>query len=175
MKKAFCKVALICVLLPSISIAQDNAAEQKLKKAGYLLSVESSRLKILRTDLLKIRKKNTVLYGLDNPEMFHITLLIENIFLAETICTYESLLIKSLDNLEEYKKLEQYNFHYSRLKKSTLNRLYLNFKSTQTSIANIDDKEILKLADKAKKEMLKVLQEIERVIAIFQNQNRSTP
>ena len=175
MKKAFCKVALICVLLPSISIAQDNAAEQKLKKAGYLLSVESSRLKILRTDLLKIMKKNIVLKGLDNPETCHITLLIENIFLAETICTYESLLIKSLDNLEEYKKLEQYNFHYSRLKKSTLNRLYLNFKSTQTSIANIDDKEILKLADKAKKEMLKVLQEIERVIAIFQNQNRSTP
>ena len=175
MKKAFCKVALICVLLPSISIAQDNAAEQKLKKAGYLLSVESSRLKILRTDLLKIMKKNIVLNGLNNPETCHITLLIENIFLAETICTYESLLIKSLDNLEEYKKLEQYNFHYSRLKKSTLNRLYLNFKSTQTSIANIDDNEIIKLADKAKEEMLKVLQEIERVIAIFQNQNRSTP
>ena len=175
MKKAFCKVALICVLLQSVSIAQNNAAEQKLQKAGYLLSVESSRLKILRTDLLKIRKKNTVLYGLDNPEMFHITLLIENIFLAETICTYESLLLKTLDNLEEYQKLEQYNFHYSRLKKSTLNRLYLNYKSTQTNIANIDDKEIVKLADKAKDEMLKVLQEIEGVITILQNQNRSTP
>ncbi len=175
MKKAFCKVALICVLLPSVSIAQDNAAEQKLKKAGYLLSVESSRLKILRTDLLKIKKKNTVLYGLDNPEMFHITLLIENIFLAETICTYESLLLKTLDNLEEYKKLEQYNFHYSRLKESTLNRLYLNYKSTQINISNINDKEIIKLANKAKEEMLKVLQEIEGVITILQNQNRSTP
>ena len=175
MKKAFCKVALICVLLPSVSIAQDNATEQRLKKAGYLLSVESSRLKILRTDLSKIRKKNIVLNGLDNPEMFQITLLIENIFLAETICTYESLLLKALDNLEEYKKLEQYNFHYSRLKESTLNRLYLNYKSTQTNIANIDDKEIIKLADKAKEEMLKVLQEIEGVITILQNQNRSTP
>ena len=171
MKKAFCKVALICVLLPSVSIAQDNATEQRLKKAGYLLSVESSRLKILRTDLSKIRKKNIVLNGLDNPEMFQITLLIENIFLAETICTYESLLLKALDNLEEYKKLEQYNFHYSRLKESTLNRLYLNYKSTQTNIANIDDKEIIKLADKAKEEMLKVLQEIEGVITILQNQN----
>ena len=171
MKKAFCKVALICVLLPSVSIAQDNATEQRLKKAGYLLSVESSRLKIVRTDLSKIRKKNIVLNGLDNPEMFQITLLIENIFLAETICTYESLLLKALDNLEEYKKLEQYNFHYSRLKESTLNRLYLNYKSTQTNIANIDDKEIIKLADKAKEEMLKVLQEIEGVITILQNQN----
>jgi hypothetical protein len=175
MKKAFCKVALFCVLLQSVSIAQNNAAEQKLQKAGYLLSVESSRLKILRTDLLKIRKKNTVLYGLDNPEMFHITLLIENIFLVETICTYESLLLKTLDNLEEYKKLEQYNFHYSRLKESTLNRLYLNYKSTQINISNINDKEIIKLADKAKEEMLKVLQEIEGVITILQNQNRSTP
>jgi hypothetical protein len=107
--------------------------------------------------------------------MFHITLLIENIFLAETICTYESLLLKTLDNLEEYKKLEQYNFHYSRLKESTLNRLYLNYKSTQINISNINDKEIIKLADKAKEEMLKVLQEIEGVITILQNQNRSTP
>ncbi len=170
MKKAFCIVALVCVLLPSVSIGQDNAAEQKLKKAGYLLSVESSRLKIIRTDLSKIRKKNIILNGLDNPELFHITLLIENIFLAETICAYESLLLKTLDNLEENKKIEQYNFHYSRLKESTLNRLYLNYKSTQTNIANIDDKEIIKLADKVKEEMLKVLEEIEGVITILQNQ-----
>ena len=80
-----------------------------------------------------------------------------------------------MDYLAEYKKLEQYNFHYSRLKESTLNRLYLNYKSTQTNIANIDDKEIIKLAAKAKEEMLKVLQEIEGVITILQNQNRSTP
>lgn len=175
MKKVFCKVALICVLLPFVSIAQDNAVEQKLKKAGYLLSVESSRLKILRTDILKIMKKSIVLNGLDNPEKFHITLLIENIFLAETICTYESLLLKTLDNLAENKKFEQYNFHYSRLKESTLNRLYLNFKSTQTNITNIDDNEIIKLANKAKGEMLKVLQEIEGVITILQNQIGNSP
>jgi len=175
MKKDLYKVALICVLLPSVSIAQDNAAEQKLQKAGYLLSVESSRLKILRTDLSKIRKKNIVLDGLDNPQMFHITLLIENIFLAETICAYESLLLKTLDSLEENKKIEQYNFHHSRLKESTLIRLYLNYKSIQTNIAKIDDKEIIQLADKAKEAMLKVLQEIEGVIAILQNQTRSAP
>jgi hypothetical protein len=175
MKKDLYKVALICVLLPTVSIAQDNAAEQKLKKAGYLLSVESSRLKILRTDLSKIRKKNIVLDGLDNPQMFHITLLIENIFLAEIICAYESLLLKTLDSLEENKKIEQYNFHYSRLKESTLNRLYLNYKSIQTNIAKIDDKEIIQLADKAKEAMLKVLQEIEGVIAILQNETRSAP
>ena len=175
MKKALCKVALFCVLLPSFAIAQDNATEQKLKKAAYLLSVESSRLKIFRTDLSKIRKKNIVLSGLDNPKMFHITLLIENIFLAETICAYESLLLKIMDNLEENKKLEQYNIHYSRLNESTLNRLYLNYKSTLTSIANIDDKEILQFADKAKEAMLRVLQEIEGVITILQNQNKSAP
>jgi hypothetical protein len=175
LKKALCKVALICVLLPSVSIAQDNATEQKLQKAGYLLSVESSRLKILRTDLSEIRKKNIVLNGLDNPKMFHVTLLIENIFLTETICAYESLLLKTLDNLEENKKIEQYNIHYSRLKESTLNRLYLNYKSAQTNIANIDDKEIIQFADKAKEAMLKVLQEIEGVITILQNQNRSAP
>ena len=173
MKKALCKVALICVLLPSVSIAQDNATEQKLKKAGYLLSVESIRLKILRIDLSKIKKKNIVLNGLDNSEMFHLTLLIENIFLAETICTYESLLLKTLDKMEENKILEQYNIHYSRLKESTLNRLYLNYKSIQTNIANIDDKEIIQLANRAKEAMLKVLQEIEGVITILQNQNRS--
>ena len=175
MKKAFCKAALICVLLTSVSIAQDNAAEQTIQKAGYLLSVESSRLQILGTDLSEIRKKNIVLNGLDNPKMLHITLLIENIFLAETICAYESLLLKSLDNLEENKKFEQYNFHYSRLKKSTLKRLYLNYQRTQTNIASIDDKEIIQLADKAKKAMLKVLEEIEGVITILQNQNRSAP
>ncbi len=114
-----------------------------------------------------------VLNGLDNPQMFHITLLIENIFLAETICAYESLLLKTLDNLEENKKLEQYNFHYSRLKEATLKRLYLNFTNTQTNIANIDDKEILQVADRAKEEMMIILQQIEGIITILQNQTRS--
>jgi hypothetical protein len=175
MKMALCKVTLICVLLPSVSLAQDNATEQMLKKAGYLLSVESIRLKILRTDLSKIRKKNIILNGLDNPQILHMSLLMENIFLAETICAYESLLLKTLDGLEENKKLEQYNFHYSRLKESTLNRLYLNYKSIQINIAKIDDKEIVRLADKAKEAMLTVLQEIEVVMTILQNQTRSAP
>ena len=175
MKKVFCTVALICVLLPSVSIAQDIATEQRLQKAGYLLSVESIRLKILRTDLLKIRKKNIVLNGLDNPQIIHITLLIENIFLAETIFAYESLLIKTLNNLEENKRIDQHNFHYLRLKESTLNRLYLNFKSTQSNIANIDNKEILQLAGKANDAMLRALQEIKKSITILGNENRSTP
>jgi hypothetical protein len=79
MKKARCKVALICILFPFVSIAQDNAAEQKLQKAGYLLSIESIRLEIIRTDLSKITKKNNVFNGLDNSQIIHITLLIENI------------------------------------------------------------------------------------------------
>ena len=174
MKKALCKVALICVLLPSVSIAQDNATEQKLQKAGYLLSIESIRLKIIRTDLSKIKKKNIVINGLDNSQIFHITLLIENIFLIETICAYESLLLKTLDNLEGNKKLEQYNFHYTRLKESTLERLYLNYKSTIANIANLEDKDILQSAYKAKEKMLKVLQEIEKIITLLKNQIRST-
>jgi len=171
---ALCKVALICILFPFVSIAQDNAAEQKLQKAGYLLSIESIRLKIIRTDLSKIKKKNIVINGLDNSQIFHITLLIENIFLIETICAYESLLLKTLDYVEKNKKLEQYNFHYTRLKESTLEILYLNYKSTIANIANIDDKDIIQSADKVKEEMLKVLQEIEKIITLLQNQNRST-
>lgn len=174
MKMALCKVALICILLPFVSIAQDNAVEQKLQKAGYLLSIESIRFKIIRTDLSKIKKKIIVISGLDNSQIFHITLLIENIFLIETICAYESLLLKTFDNLEENKKLEQYYFHYTRLKESTLERLYLNYKSTIANIANIEDKDIIQSAEKAKVEMLKVLQEIEKVITLLQNQNRST-
>ena len=174
MKMALCKVALICILFPFVSIAQDNSAEQKLQKAGYLLSRESIRLKIIRTDLSKIKKKNIVINGLDNSQIFHITLLIENIFLIETICAYESLLLKTLDNLKENKKLEQYNFHYTRLKESTLERLYLNYKSTIANIANLEDKDIIQSADKAKGEMLKVLEEIEKIITLLQNQNRST-
>ena len=174
MKKAFYKVAVICVLLTSVSIGQDNSVEQTIQEAGYWLSVESSRLQMLRTDLSEIMKKKLVLKELNNQQMFHITLLIQNIFLAETICAYESLLLKSLDNLAENKKLEQYNFHYSRLKESTLKRLYINYQSTQTNIAKIGDKDIIQLADKAKEEMLKVLRQINGVISILQKRNTNT-
>ena len=116
-----------------------------------------------------------VLNGLDNPQMFYTALLIENIILAETICEYEDLLLKTFGNLEYNKKLEQYKFHYSRLNEFTLNRLYLINKRLQTNISNIDNKEIRLLADEAKEEMPKIQQEIERVINILQNQNKSTP
>ena len=116
-----------------------------------------------------------VLNGLDNPQMFYIALLIENIFMAETICAYEGLLLKTIDNLEENKKLEQYKFHYSRLNEFTLNRLYLINKSLQTNIFNSDNKEIRLLADEAKEKIPKIQQEIEGVINILQNQNKSTP
>ena len=80
MLKAFSKIAFLCVFLPYVSAAQDNTAELELKKAGYLLSVSSNRLEVIRTDLSKIRKKNMVLNELDNPQMFYIALLMENIF-----------------------------------------------------------------------------------------------
>ena len=172
---SFLFLCLFFVFLSSVSIAQDIVSEQKLQKAGYLLSVESVRLKILRADLIKIRKKIIVLNGLDNPQLIHITSLIDHIFLAETIFAYESLLLKTLNNLEENKKKEQYSFHYLRLKESTLNRLYLNYKSTQSNIGNIENKEILRLAEESKDAMLRALKEINNSISILGNQTKSTP
>ena len=170
MKKVLCNIALIGFLLPSVSVAQDNAAQQKLIKVGYLLSVESVRLNTIRNEISEISKKNIALNEFNNPELYHITMLLENIFLIETICLYESLLLNALESMEERKKLERYKLHYSRLKKDTLKRLYLNFKSTQSNFAKIADKEVLILSDRVKKEMLKVLSLIEEVINILQSQ-----
>lgn len=175
MKTLFYSITLIGFLLPTVADAQNHAAEQKLAKAGYLLSVESVRLNAIGEDISEIRGKNWVLNELDDPKLCDVNMLVENIFWAETICLYESLLLKALEGMAAHKRLEQYSLHYARLKKDTLKRLYRNFKHTQSNFARIDDQEILALSDTVKKEMLRVLSLIEEVISILQDEMRATP
>jgi len=175
MKTLRCKIALIGFLLPAVAVAQNHAAEQKLVKTGYLLSVESVRLNAIVGDISDIRKKNWVLNEPDDPNLCHVDMLIENIFWTETICLYESLLLKALEGMTENQRLEQYSLHYARLKKDTLKRLYRNFKHTQSNFARIDEQEIRALSDTVKKEMLRVLSLIEEVISILQDETQATP
>ena len=172
--KPFGQIAFVIFLLSAVSLAQNNPAEEKLIKAGYLLSVESSRLNKLRNEITEIRKKKMVLNEPDNPEDMHLKMLIENILLIETICMYESLLLNTFESIEEGEKIDQYKLLYSRLKKDTLKRLYLNFKSTQTNFMSIEDSEISELSVSVKKEMLRVLRIIEEVISTLQNQIQVT-
>jgi hypothetical protein len=169
MKKILLGITLICFLLPSVSISQDNTVEQKLITAGYLLFKESNELKMLRSELSEMVKKSAGLNDLDNAGMCHITRLIENIFLVETICMYEGILLGNIPNIIESKKLKFYKLHHAQLKKDILNRLYLNYQSTQSNISNIDDKVTLQYAGKAKKEMQTTLRFIEEVIRILQH------
>jgi hypothetical protein len=152
-------------------MSQDNPIEQKLITSGYLLSKESNKFKLIRTELSEIRKKLIVLNGLDNSWMCYVTMLMENIFLAETVCMYESILLSTLQSIEERKKMEQYRLLDSRLRKVILKKLYLNYENMQLNYAKIDDKAILELADKAKEEMLTTLRVIEGTIKIFRSQN----
>ena len=156
--------------LPSVSIPQNQAVKQKLITAGYLLFKKSNELKILRSELSEMVKKSTDLNDLDNAGMCHIAMLIENIFLVETICMYEGILLGNMQNIQESKKLEFYKLHQAQLKKDILNRLYLNYQSTQSNISNIDDKVTLQFADKAKQDMQTTLRLIEEVIRILQRQ-----
>ena len=175
MKKVLLIISSICILFHSVSISQDIPIERKLITSGYLLSKESNKLKIIRTELSEISKKLLVLDGLDSPWMCYVTMLIENIFWAETICMYESILLNTLQSIEERKKLEQYRLLDSRLRKVTLEKLYLNYKNMQLNYAKIDDKAILELADKAKEEMLTTLRVIEETIKILQSQSKINP
>ena len=168
--KNLCRIALVVFLLPLVALAQRAPAEEKLTKAGYLLSVASSRLNKLRLEIAEIGKKKVVLNEPEDSENLHITMLIENVLLIETICMYESLVLNILESIEEGKKNDQYKMLYSRLNKDTLKRLYLNFKSTQTNMVTIKDDEISKLSAPVKKEMLRVLRIVEEVIETLQGQ-----
>ena len=170
MKKVLLLIALTCFLLPSVSNSQDNNVEQKLTTAGYLLYKGSKNFKLLRSDLAEVMKKSRDLNELDNLEMCHITMLMENILLVETICMYEGILLASMSNIEKGKMLEQYKVHHSQLKEDILKKLYLNYQGTQSCALNIDDKIILEFADKAKQEMQTTLRVIEEVIKILQSQ-----
>ncbi|MGD8714066.1 MAG: hypothetical protein PVG70_05935, partial [Desulfobacterales bacterium] len=65
MKKTIHMIAAFCILLPSIAISQDNVAQQKLIRAGYLLTSESNKLRMLRNDLSEIKKKLIAIDSLD--------------------------------------------------------------------------------------------------------------
>lgn len=175
MKKTIHLIAAFCILLPSIAISQDNVAQQKLIRAGYLLTSESNKLRMLRADLSEIKKKLIGIDSLDEIEICHITMLIENIFLTETICMYEGILLGTMASADEQKKRELYRFHHSRLKKDLLKRLYLNYKSTQLHLSEISAKEAVELADTAREEMITSLRVIEEVIDILQNPGNSNP
>jgi hypothetical protein len=153
MKKVLLVIALTCFLLPSVSYSQDKTVEQKLITAGYLLYKESIKLKLLRSDLAEVIKKSRDLNELDNAEMCHITMLKENILLVETICMYEGIILGSIPNIEDGKKLEQYTLHHSQLKEDIF-----------------EDKTVLEFADNAKEEMQTTLRVIEEVIKILQSQ-----
>ena len=120
MKKVLLVIALTCFLLPSVSYSQDKTVEQKLITAGYLLYKESTKLKLLRSDLAEVIKKSRDLNELDNAEMCHITMLKENILLVETICMYEGIILGSMPNIKKEKIFEQYKVHHSQLKKDIL-------------------------------------------------------
>lgn len=170
MKKVLLVIALTCFLLPSVSNSQDNTVEQKLITAGYLLYKESTKLKLLRSDLAEVMKKSKDLNELDIAEMCHINMLMENILLVETICMYEGIILGSMPNIKKGKIFEQYKVHHSQLKMDILNRLYLNYQGTQSCSANIEAKIVLEFADKAKEEMQTTLRVIEEVIKILQSQ-----
>ena len=170
MKKVLLAIALTCFLLPSVSNSQDNTLEQKLISAGYMLYKQSNKLKMLRSDLAEVVKKSKDLNELDNLEMCHISMLMANISLVETICRYEGILLGSMPNVENEKILEQYKVHHSQLKENILKKLYLNYRGTLSCAANISDKIILGFADKCKEEMQVTLRIIEEVILILQSQ-----
>ncbi len=173
----FNKLLLIIIfgvfLFSAVAVAQENSGDQMLIKAGYLLSAESNRLKILREEIAEIRRKKMGLDRENDPEICQISMLITNLFWVETICGYESLLLGSLQNVAEGKKSEYYEKQYARLKNVTLKKMYLNFKNTQSNFANIADPEILALSGTVKKELLKVLRLIEEEIDLLEGQIRS--
>jgi len=175
MNKAFCGIALIGFLIPSVSIAQDSAADQELIKAGYLLSVESVRINALRNRIAEIKRKKLVLNDNNGRQICQINMLLENLLLTASICNYESILLNAFAGMQDRQKVEQYRLHHSRLKQDTLRKLYVNFQSTQSNFTNIDDQEILGLSDAVKEDMLKVLSLIEEVIDIMQDQIRDIP
>ena len=168
--KTLYHITIGIILLTTASGAQENAAEQNLIRTGYLLSAESARLQILRENIAEVKRKKIALGQENSQEMCHISMLITNIFWVETICSYESLLLNSLQSMPDESKLEHYKLLHSRLKNNTLKNMYINFKSTQSNFARIDDQEILNLSDNVKKEMLEVLKLIEEEIDMLEGQ-----
>jgi hypothetical protein len=169
LNRLFFYLFLGVLLLTTGVDAQEDSADQILARSGYLLSAASNRLNILRAEITEIRRKKIGLSGASDPEICHLSMLITNLFWVETTCEYESLLLESLQNVTEGKKTEYYRIHYSRLQKVTLKNMYLNFKSTQSNFASIEDPEIQALSGTVKKELLKALRLLEEEIDILKD------
>ena len=146
LNRLFFQIILGIFLFATVAEAQDNATDQMLIKAGYLLSAESNKLSILREKITEIRRKKIGLNPENDPELSQISMLITNLFWVETICSYESLLLSSFQDVAEAKKPDYYRKQYSRLKNVTLKKMYFNFKSTQSNFANIADPEICQMS-----------------------------
>jgi hypothetical protein len=175
MKRALFIVLLVGLMGPDNSISQDNSAIQKISLAGYGLIKESNELNIIKADLIDVRKKLLNIGEIDDLGVCYISRLIENISQAEMICKYEGLILGTLDQIGENDRLTQYKVHENRLKHYTLKSLYLNYKGTQPGNANIEDKVVLELAEKAKKEMSVVAELVEDVIKILHSQSIANP
>ena len=175
MKKALLIIFIVSLLEPNLLISQNTSLNQELTKTGYRLLKEANELSIIKTELTAVREKLLDLDELNSLELCNISRLIENISLVETICRYEAVILGIFHYFEEPRRLEQFKAHLDRLKEHTLKSLYLHYKATQATLANLDDQVILKLADKAKKEMVKAVHLLEDAVKNMKSQSRVSP
>ena len=172
MKRALLVIIIISLLEPNHLISQDKSIDQKLTLTGYGLLKVSNELNFIKTELAEVREKLFNLDQLDGLELCNISRLIENISLVEAICRYEGIILGIFHNIEEVHRLEQFKVHENRLKEDTLKTLYLRYKAIQATNAKLDDPIIVKLAEKAKIEMVKAAHLMEEAIKNLQSQNR---
>ena len=175
MKRALILVLLVGLLGPEKLSSQDNLTLQRISFVGYGLLKKSNDLNIIKTDLIKTKKKLLNIDALNDLEICFISRLIENISLVEIICRYEGLILGTLHQIGEKNRLTQYRVHENRLRHYTLKNLYLHYKATQADNAKVEEEVILVFADKASKEMSTVAELIEEVIEILQSQSSPSP
>jgi hypothetical protein len=172
MKRALLIILLIGFFEPNDAISQGNSVDQKISFVGYGLIKESNELRLIKADLIKAQKKLANLGALDDLKNCYLARLIENISLVEIICKYEGTILGTLLYIEENQRLGQYKVHENRLKDFTLKSLYLHYKATQPVNVNLEDRVVLDLTDKAKKELVAVTALIEEVIEIFKSESK---
>ena len=168
-------ILLVCLLAPIDSNSQDNSVEQRISMVGYGLLKGSNELSFIKAELIDARKKNRSLGGLEDLEICYISRLIENISLLEIICKYEGTILGSLPYIDPNHRLQQYKVHQTRLKDYTLKNLYLHYKATRPVNAKLEDRVVLDLTERAKKEVVAVSALIEELIGIFESQGRANP
>ena len=164
MKRALLTILAIGLITPSLLISQDTSLNQELTKTGYELLKGANELSFVKTELVNLRKKLLNLEELNGLELCNLSRLIENISLVEMICRYEGMILGIFHYMEEPRRVEQFKVHLRRLKEHTLKSLYLHYKATQSTLINLEDQVIIKLADQAKKEMVDAARLLEDAI-----------